>query len=392
MHAGFISSTPGRHGPPSPIGRGLGLLALTLCIPPAFAGITEPVYHEVLADVGRLYVPELDRIGARLQIGGEWQSEQMQASVSRQEDRRGELAVVSIAGGIARHRAITADAFALVVCHEIGHHLGGPPTVWKYSVEGQADYFAASHCLPRLFLGALKFESDAARKAPAFVLDACRRAYDAPEQRTVCVRIAMAGQALSRVFAQRRGLPVPRFDTPEALRVRQTMIAAPSPQCRLDTYFAAARCYAPPPASPGGSGGGSAAGACRQASSPLADARPRCWFKAEGAEQGATLEERREAAPAAFSRQAAEAIRARPPARATTLPNSSASATTEPMTMSEGEESFARRTAPARPLSGALTVRWCGVQAAWTTAAGVCGGRPRARSSRQMISSAASPM
>ena len=28
-------------------------------------------------------------------------------------------------GGLAGHETITTDAFALVACHELGHHIGG---------------------------------------------------------------------------------------------------------------------------------------------------------------------------------------------------------------------------------------------------------------------------
>jgi hypothetical protein len=56
-------------------------------------------------------------------------------------------------GGLARHGEITPDGFALVLCHEIGHHLGGVPRYsgangWA-SNEGQSDYFAATKCLRR---------------------------------------------------------------------------------------------------------------------------------------------------------------------------------------------------------------------------------------------------
>ena len=47
-----------------------------------------------------------------------------------------------------------------MICHEVGHHLGGAPFMPKYyedyylfrgSSEGQADYYATSNCLKKWF-------------------------------------------------------------------------------------------------------------------------------------------------------------------------------------------------------------------------------------------------
>ena len=47
---------------------------------------------------------------------------------------------------------ILVDAFAFLVCHEVGHLLGGAPLLENgMSAEGQADYFAATDCMPQYF-------------------------------------------------------------------------------------------------------------------------------------------------------------------------------------------------------------------------------------------------
>ena len=48
-------------------------------------------------------------------------------------------------GGLARIEKINDLGFAAAVCHELGHHLGGPPFKQNtlFSTEGQADYFSA---------------------------------------------------------------------------------------------------------------------------------------------------------------------------------------------------------------------------------------------------------
>lgn len=52
---------------------------------------------------------------------------------------------------------VTPDSYLALLCHEVGHRLGGPPfktrpidPSWS-STEGQSDYFAASVCLKKVF-------------------------------------------------------------------------------------------------------------------------------------------------------------------------------------------------------------------------------------------------
>ena len=65
---------------------------------------------------------------------------------------------VSIMGGNLTNEYMTLDSLALLVCHELGHFLGGAPKriyldpeedqEWN-TVEGQADYFSTLKCMKR---------------------------------------------------------------------------------------------------------------------------------------------------------------------------------------------------------------------------------------------------
>jgi hypothetical protein len=74
--------------------------------------------------------------------------------INAQAWRLGSRQRVTIYGGLVRHPAITASGVALMLAHETGHHLGGPPLDpdlrWP-TWQGQADYWAASQGMPKVF-------------------------------------------------------------------------------------------------------------------------------------------------------------------------------------------------------------------------------------------------
>jgi len=244
------------------------------------AEISRNTYHTILDVIGRTYVVAFSERNERLRIDRLWPDDTNQASAWREEDRRGEIAVLRIPGGIARQPIINADAFTLIICHEIGHHLAGPPLVWKYSVEGQADYFGVSDCLRRVFPKLPEYSVLREATTPEIVIDRCQGVFDDREARVLCMRSAMAGARLARYFADKRHIGYPMFEMPEVLISHQTNMGLPSPQCRLDTYFAAALCD---PENRGSAGDGPP-WLCTYHPLQTHGVRPRCWFSATGDE------------------------------------------------------------------------------------------------------------
>jgi hypothetical protein len=75
-------------------------------------------------------------------------------TINSQAWRLGSARYVRVYGGLVRHRAMTKYGLALMLAHETGHHLGGPPydpdMPW-ISWQGQADYWAARIGMKKVF-------------------------------------------------------------------------------------------------------------------------------------------------------------------------------------------------------------------------------------------------
>jgi hypothetical protein len=188
-------------------------------------------------------------------------------------------------GGLARHEAITEDGFALVVCHEIGHHIGGAPKKggwfggWATN-EGQADYFATLKCLRKTFRAENNTAIVAALNVPATVSKTCSSEFSDATDQLICQRGAMAGMSTAKLFQALRKQPAaPEFATPDTKVVSKTNHNHPDTQCRLDTYYSGAVCNINEMVDVDQKD--EAVGVCYRESGDTTGVRPLCWFKPE---------------------------------------------------------------------------------------------------------------
>ncbi|UPT75542.1 MAG: hypothetical protein M0D55_07660 [Elusimicrobiota bacterium] len=240
-------------------------------------GISQAQFNAVIDQAEKLYGPVVAARGGKLVIKRLWDNETVNASAQRQ----GANYVVNMYGGLARHETITQDGFALVVCHEIGHHIGGAPKYgggdWA-SNEGQSDYFANLECLRRMFSapGASSFtrpKGDDPGPRPA-----CEKVFADASDAALCVRGAAAGMSVTSLFrALRRETVIPRYDTPDPKVVASTADGHPATQCRLDTYYAGSICGRR--VDEAMSETDALAGTCTAQSGHTLGLRPRCWYK-----------------------------------------------------------------------------------------------------------------
>ncbi len=242
--------------------------------------ITEEKFNAVLDRVEGIYSPIIKEMGKTLQVIRKWED----GTVNAYAQQTGNIWKISMFGGLARHETITADGFALVACHELGHHIGGAPkksswfgTSWA-SNEGQSDYFGNSKCLRKY----MEVDDNVAMMAkvdvPAFATKKCEANFSNAEDIAMCQRGAMAGLSLGNLFKALRNLTTPlKFETPDTNVVSTTNHNHPAPQCRLDTYFAGAICDKDAYDDP--SRTNAATGYCTRAADYTDGVRPLCWYK-----------------------------------------------------------------------------------------------------------------
>ena len=178
--------------------------------------IREADFYQIPSLIMGLFSRELQSAHKPLILDADWDSPYLGAGIGLGD---GFLKLV-ILGGTARIKEMSQDAFAALICHEIGHVIGGAPyqsikgADWA-SLEGQADFFAASTCLPRYFasLGAQSLEIRERTETAGYHLFLGLKQYSSETK----------NQALIR---GKKPLP----------KVESTTQSYPSVQCRYETF------------------------------------------------------------------------------------------------------------------------------------------------------------
>lgn len=116
---------------------------------------------------------------------------------------------IAVWGGMLSHPRMAPGTLLLLLCHEVGHFLGGPPLKsrngWS-STEGQADYYSTVACMKNLGINESEFFE--------------------------------AATALTSIYAEVARQAPPRLDRCDETIVERINYGYPSVQCRLDTLIA----------------------------------------------------------------------------------------------------------------------------------------------------------
>lgn len=215
-------------------------------------GISEEVFKRVLSEVQATYDPIVSTSGKKLVLKNKWSDD----TVNSDTIEHGNTWTINAYGGLARYKGMDADAYMLVLCHEMGHHLGGYPKyqeIFKMSWasnEGEADYFATLKCFRQM---TLKDNANSRKRAIA------------------------AGFKLADILRDLDDEPAISLDTPDKTEVAETNDEHPGAQCRLDTYYAGVICTAAlqTPLSDSDP----KIGACSEEAGEVIGVRPHCWYK-----------------------------------------------------------------------------------------------------------------
>jgi len=235
--------------------------------------------NTILDKVEREFTPDFQKKGWRLVVRTGWKKDELNAyaNVGAFSERK---RIVSINGEMMR-RNLSEEAILWPICHELGHHFAGQPLYpdSRLSVEGQADYWAAQVCLPRLFKTEFA-ENLFPAPVDSIYYRKCETKYSSELDRQACARTLRGGvqfqQALFEAIrpslesikakpSERRNTEevrwlqkydashTPLLTTPDLNIIERTRYDHPAHQCRVDTLLAGV----------------------------LGEPRPACWYKAD---------------------------------------------------------------------------------------------------------------
>lgn len=203
-----------------------------------------------------LYADDIKSRGGNLVINFQWENPKVNADAKR----IGADYVINLYGGMVRYPEMNEDTISLILCHEIGHLIGGNPTTSRngqYSTEGQADYFSTLDCFRRFVPRTL----NVGREVPSNFKTRCESSFVNVLDQQICVRAGLAGVLLMKVAASTGASlgGVPDLTAADDTVVDRTNFGYPNLQCRLDTIVEGALCI-----------------------DPHLCERPSCWYRSEG--------------------------------------------------------------------------------------------------------------
>lgn len=253
---------------------------------------------KIIAQLQTAYEPIVKSHGGRLSIKGSWKDEKLNAFANQ---LFGAWNVI-ITGGLVRRPELTTDGATLILCHELGHHLGGfafasngSPIGGTWAAnEGQSDYFATHSCARKIWTSELEKNFQSYQSSSLEIRSQCAKVWEDQDSQNLCARILQAGESVAlTMMALKKETVTPSFSTPDTNVVDKTKSTHPATQCRLDTSLQGALCTAifnenfiPGKKARGGPFSDaaemeSANFTCTKTSNYNIGLRPACWFKAK---------------------------------------------------------------------------------------------------------------
>ncbi|MFP5519610.1 MAG: hypothetical protein ACLGGX_06880 [Bdellovibrionia bacterium] len=198
------------------------------------SGMTAQTYHEVRAYFMKAYNADVKtQLGRILLVQDQWESPYFLAY----SELNPHFAAITVSGGIARTAHGSPALLATILCHELGHLLGGAPyqtiphAEWASS-EGTADHYAASKCLPKVYFDQPQWFSEVTlSRAECGDSLECSFIYN----------MGMSFLVFLQRYSYRPNVPV-QFELWEDPTDQTHLNSYPSDQCRLDIFKQSGQC------------------------------------------------------------------------------------------------------------------------------------------------------
>lgn len=189
---------------------------------------------------------------------------------------------ITVHGGLIEHPKMNYQAMGLILCHEVGHFLGGAPYVQgrqltptfitrapkNMSAEGQADFFATADCGKKIF-AEVKLDEDYS-DLPKESLDLC----DGTQlDERLCLQLIKTSKRVIDIYTDivseidgisYKEVSYVKKDITQTDRTLVYVGEYPGLQCRLDTMLA---------------------GISFDKDEKKEELRPGCWYKSESYEK-----------------------------------------------------------------------------------------------------------
>lgn len=210
--------------------------------------ITEAEFQALIKEIQTTFAPIAAGFGGKLNVSGDWKNNQPNAQATQMFGTWH----VKTTGGLARHPELTKDGLSLILCHEMGHHLGGfafatgqnPFEKPWASNEGQSDYYATHVCAKILWRDQLAKNAGFRLTTDEKIQTQCNQVWTSEEDQNLCYRILDASKSVAYTMAVLMKKPMPDFITPDTSAIDKTNHGHPMPQCRMDTSLQGALCTA----------------------------------------------------------------------------------------------------------------------------------------------------
>lgn len=206
-------------------------------------------FQYLINEFENVFSPLVSQEGGKLIIDIKTGSKTVNA-FARRTGTKNENWEIVIHEGLLRHKNLTPEVLTVILCHEIGHHLGGKPTKGEdswVSVEGQADYYGVHYCLKTL-RDKSNLNFLLSTRIPEKIRKSCETRFQTKQEVNFCKSSIAYSEATGNflsVMGQtrrgRRGIK-PKLEKRDKNIASSTTLQHPNKQCRLDTMIEASLC------------------------------------------------------------------------------------------------------------------------------------------------------